>query len=249
MKLSIITINYNDKKNLKKTIDSVKKQTLKSNIDFEYIVIDGFSTDGSMKLIQSEKVITKYISEKDRGHFDAMNKGIKLSKGKFLTFLNAGDYYLNKKVLENIFTQPDILNYDLIYGPVIVQRKYGRKFYKPKKFTKFNLYFWNTRTVCHQAMFVKKTISGKYSNKYKLKAELNWYFDLTDKIKKYKIVDFPIVFYDPNGVGVKRWKQNMYELFQVVFKRNLFMGLFSLPLNVLTIIRKFIDTIKSKIFI
>ena len=246
MKLSIITVNYNDKFNLKKTISSVNKQTLKLNIDYEYIIIDGLSTDGSIELIKSKNIISKYISEKDKGIYDAMNKGIKLSKGKFLTFLNAGDYYLNEKILENIFTQPNILDYDLIYGPVIVQRKNGKKISYPKKFTKFNLYFWNTRTVCHQAMFVKKTIAGQYSNKYKLKGELNWYFDLTNKVKNYKIVDFPIVFYDPHGVGVKRWKNNMFELFQVVFSRGFFMGLLSLPLNFLTIIRRIINFYKIK---
>ena len=73
MKLSIITINYNDKVNLKKTIDSVKRQTFKINTDYEFIVIDGKSTDGSIELIKSENIITKYICEKDKGIYDAMN--------------------------------------------------------------------------------------------------------------------------------------------------------------------------------
>ena len=66
MKLSIITINFNDRLNLKKTIDSVKKQSLKIKTDYEFIVIDGKSTDGSVELIKSEKIITKYVSEKDK---------------------------------------------------------------------------------------------------------------------------------------------------------------------------------------
>lgn len=238
MKLSIITVNYNDKLNLEKTINSVKKQTLKSNIDFEYIVIDGLSTDGSMDLIKSNNLISKYSSEKDKGIYDAMNKGIKLAKGEFLTFLNAGDFYLNEKILEKIFIQQDILKYDLIYGPVVVQRKKGKKISYPKNFTKFNLYFWGTRTVCHQAMFVKKNLVGKYSDEYKFKGELNWYFDLTDRINNFKILDFPIVFYSPNGRGAINWRKNMFEKIKVVFSRNYFLGLLCLPITTLAFIRK-----------
>lgn len=241
MKLSIITINYNDKLNLEKTIDSVEKQTLKSNIDYEYIVIDGLSSDGSIELIKSKKIINKYLIEEDKGIYDAMNKGIKIAKGKFLTFLNAGDYYLNEKILEKIFNQLDVFNYDLIYGPVIVQRKRGKKLYKPKNFTKFNLFFWGTRTVCHQAIFIKKKIVGKYSDKYELKGELEWYFYLINKIRNYKIVNFPIVFYAPNGVGSKKWKKNILEILHVVFSKNKVMGLLSLPLLILKFVRKSIN--------
>ena len=67
MKLSIITINYNDRSNLMKTMDSVGKQTLKLNVDYEYIVIDGKSIDGSVGLIKSTNTISKYIIEKDKG--------------------------------------------------------------------------------------------------------------------------------------------------------------------------------------
>ena len=241
MKLSIITVNYNDRSNLMKTMDSVGKQTLKLNVDYEYIVIDGKSIDGSVGLIKSTNTISKYIIENDKSIYDAMNKGIKIAKGEYLTFLNAGDYYLNEKILENIFIQPNVFNYDLIYGPVIVQRKKSKKISYPKKFNKFNLYFWGTRTVCHQAMFVKKNLVGQYSDKYKLKGELNWYFDLTDRVKNYKIIDFPIVFYDPDGVGVKKWKSNMFEKIKVVFSRNIFYGFLCLPLTFLTIIRKIIN--------
>lgn len=244
MKLSIITVHYNNKFNLIKTINSVKKQTWKSNIDYEYIVIDGQSNDGSIDLIKSEKVITKYVIEKDKGIYDAMNKGIDLAKGEFLTFLNAGDFYLNEKILEKIFNQSNIFEYDLVYGPVIVQRKKGKKLYIPKKFTKFNLYFWGTRTVCHQAMFVRQKIVGKYSNNYELKGELEWYFYLINIIKNYKIVNFPIVFYDPNGIGVKKWKKNIIEILHVVFSKNIIMGLLSLPLLLLTVIRKTLNNKK-----
>src|SRR5690349_12935935 len=88
-KLSIITVNLNNRAGLEKTILSVKRQT---NRDFEYIVVDGASTDGSAELIKLHgDVISKSLSEKDAGIYDAMNKGIQMASGDYLQFLNSGD--------------------------------------------------------------------------------------------------------------------------------------------------------------
>lgn len=98
--LSIVTICYNDCKALSLTIDSVKSQNFK---DFEYIIIDGGSVDGTLSLIKNnENFIDKWISEKDNGIYDAFNKGIRLSKGKYVHLLNAGDLYLNDFTLSLI---------------------------------------------------------------------------------------------------------------------------------------------------
>ena len=89
MKLSIITINYNNREGLKKTINSVINQTFR---DFEYILIDGGSEDGSKEIIlQHEAQFSYWRSEKDHGIYNAMNKGILAAKGDYLLFLNSGD--------------------------------------------------------------------------------------------------------------------------------------------------------------
>ena len=96
---SIITPVLNNKEGIIKTIDSLKIQELK---DFEHIIVDGGSTDGTLEVIKNEKNITKWISEKDKGIYDAINKGLKISKGKYINTINSGDYYYSSKSLNFI---------------------------------------------------------------------------------------------------------------------------------------------------
>ena len=97
---SIITVVYNGEKFLEKAITSVINQSYK---DFEYIVIDGGSTDKSLEIIKKyEKKIDYWVSEKDKGIYDAFNKGMKVSRGKFIGFINSDDTY-KKKCFKNYF--------------------------------------------------------------------------------------------------------------------------------------------------
>jgi glycosyltransferase involved in cell wall biosynthesis len=99
-KVSIITVNYNDKPGLEKTIASVLSQT---STDYEFVVMDGGSTDGSVEVInQHTDRIDIAVSEKDSGVFNAMNKAIKAATGEFLIFMNGGDIFYNEKVLEEV---------------------------------------------------------------------------------------------------------------------------------------------------
>ena len=101
MKLSIITINLNNKEGLQKTIESIVNQTFR---DYEFIIIDGGSNDGSIDVIELYKEnITYWISEPDKGIYNAMNKGISIAKGEYYYFLNTGDRLISNDVLEKIF--------------------------------------------------------------------------------------------------------------------------------------------------
>lgn len=115
MKLSIITINFNNVSGLQRTMNSVLSQTWK---DFEYIVIDGGSNDGSKDLIRSyAPQLSTWVSEKDSGIYNAMNKGIKYAKGEYCLFLNSGDFLINEHALERIFRHDfcaDIVSFTLI---------------------------------------------------------------------------------------------------------------------------------------
>ena len=106
MKLSIITINYNNAEGLRKTIESVLNQTSK---EFEYIVIDGASADGSLETIQTFKLSNlqtfKSISEPDSGIYNAMNKGIRMAQGEYIHFLNSGDWLVDERVVENMLNE------------------------------------------------------------------------------------------------------------------------------------------------
>ena len=95
MKLSIVTINYNNKEGLEKTIESMANQKSDDNYEFEYLVIDGLSSDGSCELIKDNSIITKYKIENDNGIADAFNKGIELANGEYLYFLNSGDVFFD----------------------------------------------------------------------------------------------------------------------------------------------------------
>jgi len=99
--LSIITVNLNNEVGLSKTIESVQNQTYR---DYEYIIIDGGSIDGSLNILNEySQIFTHWVSEPDSGIYDAMNKGIKFAKGEWIIFMNSGDFFANKNVLENIF--------------------------------------------------------------------------------------------------------------------------------------------------
>ena len=112
MKYSIITVNFNNRDGLRKTIESVIHQTCR---DYEYIVIDGGSTDGSVDVLKEyDKNIDYWVSEPDKGIYNAMNKGITQAHGEYLNFMNSGDCFYDKNVLENLCEKG--LSSDIIVG-------------------------------------------------------------------------------------------------------------------------------------
>ena len=116
-KLSIITVNLNNKYGLQKTIDSVIAQTYK---DFEWIIIDGGSTDGSKELIEKYgDYISHWVSKSDNGIYNAMNKGIRVAHGEYLLFLNSGDIFYRNDILENVISR--LKGKDLYVGDFIVE--------------------------------------------------------------------------------------------------------------------------------
>jgi glycosyltransferase involved in cell wall biosynthesis len=117
MKISIITVSYNSAATIQDTINSIANQTYS---DIEHIIVDGNSTDGTVRLVQSACSVTKFISEPDNGIYDAMNKGIALATGDVIGTLNADDFYIDDDVLNKIaavFADPsiDACYADLIY--------------------------------------------------------------------------------------------------------------------------------------
>ena len=121
MKLSIITINYNNSEGLSKTLQSVKSQRTSGSNDYEYIIVDGASDDGSVELINDfGELVDKWISEPDGGIYNAMNKGVAMAHGDYCLFLNSGDNFHDDSALERIMNHPfkadivltDVMNYD-----------------------------------------------------------------------------------------------------------------------------------------
>ena len=220
--ISIITVVYNAKDDLELTItNSVINQNYKN---IEYIVVDGGSTDGTIEIINKHKnYIKEWVSEKDSGVYDAMNKGIDLAAGDYITFLNAGDYYIDENVLMNLFNDIDKNNIDVVYGDinVIDDKRNENRHQKAWEFTLDNLIHCGTGVVCHQAFFVKRKIAPKFNTKYKYKAELNWYFDIVEENNQLRFIhkSLAVVNYHLWGFGYKNFWKNQAEWFKLIIKR------------------------------
>lgn len=162
MKISIITVVYNNNLTIKDAINSVLSQTYKN---IEYIIIDGASSDGTVEIIKSYgDKITKFISEPDSGLYDAMNKGIELATGDVIGILNSDDFYIDELVIEKVVKvfeekRVDSLYADLLYvkpdNLLKTVRYYDSSQFNPSKFA----YGWMP---AHPTFFVKKEIYKKY---------------------------------------------------------------------------------------
>ncbi len=200
MKITIVTVCMNCEKEIVSTIKSVISQTY---LDFEYIIIDGVSRDNTVQIatkLTEEKTNVRIISEKDKGIYDAMNKAIKLSKGEYIFFLNAGDYFVDNKVLENVANYLKN-NKDIYYGNIrknnIIERY-------PSKLSKFYLVY-REKMICHQAIFAKREILEKYPFDYttfKICADRDWLIKVKEKGATSEYMsNMLIANYDCNGVS------------------------------------------------
>lgn len=151
-KLSIICTTFNSGETLQRTIDSIKNQTFQ---DFEFIIVDGKSTDNTLDIIKNNaEIITKYITETDKGIFDGMNKGLDLSTGDWVYFIGSDDYLHNNSVLENIFKNKFQHNTELVIGNVLYSN--GKIF---KSFLNWRILFYCS--VHHQGAFYKRKLFEK----------------------------------------------------------------------------------------
>ena len=178
MKITIVTVTYNCSRILEKTIKSVISQTYK---EIEYIIVDGGSTDGTIEIIKKyDSKIAKWISEPDKGIYDAMNKGIDMATGEWINFMNAGDMFYSNITLSNIFNK-DYSGFDFIYGDRIYVNKDGQKYEKPLLFFETTKYC-PTKGCCHQSTFVKKNIAIKY--KFSLEYKFSGDYEMMYRIYK-----------------------------------------------------------------
>ncbi len=216
-KVSIITVSYNSEKTIKDTIESVLNQTYEN---IEYIIIDGLSKDNTVEIIKSyeskfiEKGIKyKWISEKDNGIYDAMNKGIIKSKGDIIGIINSDDWY-EKDAVEKVINKYNQDNFDMIYGDLRVIRK-NKIYIKKAKLKKIvTTRYWN-----HPTTFISKRIYEK--NLYKLES-INDDLDMMLKIRKnnkFKIAIINEVLANFRLGGVSNTK-NIKRVFQSIKNRN-----------------------------
>ena len=190
MKISIITVVWNNKVTIKDAIDSVLKQTYK---DIEYIIIDGASSDGTIDIVKSYgDKITKFVSEPDHGLYDAMNKGIALATGDVVGILNSDDFYIDEFVIQKVVKvfeekQCDSMFADLVFvKPDDLEktvRYYDSSKFHPSKFA----YGWMP---AHPTFFVKREVYERYGvfkTDYKIASD---YEILVRFLKKYELSYF-----------------------------------------------------------
>ncbi len=182
---SVITVVKNDEENILQTIKSIEKQSYKN---FEYILIDGSSTDNTLaKILKNKKIVTKLISEKDKGIYDAMNKGIKLAKGEVIIFVNSGDILTKNAlgIINKVFSKNK--NLDFVFGTV--KRHYTKAVIKKFGFNKNRLYYnFDFATAHSTGFFLKRKIFKKYgvfNTNFKHSADYDLYYRL---IIKYNLL-------------------------------------------------------------
>jgi len=199
-KLSIVTINLNNKAGLQKTIESVFTQTF---TDYEYIIIDGGSTDGSKELIENNaNKFVYWVSEKDKGIFNAMNMGIKVADGDYLIFMNSGDYFFSEAVLQNVFVngyEEDILYGNVKWWPIDYNGVY------PDLLT-FEHFIHNT--IPHQGAFIKRKlfdVVGLYDEDYTVNSD--WIFFILAVYKynySYRHLSIIISYCNTDGISLTK---------------------------------------------
>lgn len=202
MKLSVITINYQNVNGLKQTMDSVLKQTF---TNFEYIVVDGGSNDGAKELLVDYQsrfseigISFHWISEKDNGIYHAMNKGVNMAHGEYCNFLNSGDYYINNQVLEHVFEE---------YNPheiLIGFAKTETRIIPPPQHISIG-FFYNHGSINHQAAFIRKELLIKHpydETRGLISADYKFFIEslLVDNCS-YRPIDTLVVYFDSNGIS------------------------------------------------
>lgn len=196
-KISVITVCYNAKAMIELTIQSVLAQTY---LNIEYIVIDGGSTDGTIDIIKKYKHrIARWISEPDRGIYDAMNKGIAAATGDYVNFMNAGDRFFDRTTIENMLANLHDDRPAVVYGNSITCFNGYRLLATPKPLKRL----WKGSTICHQAVFCDLQLlkESPFDLSYRFAADYAVLLSLYTKGYSFCHVDMPICYYMAGGVS------------------------------------------------
>lgn len=214
--ITIITVSYNAVKDIESTILSVLNQTYPN---IEYIIIDGGSTDGTLDIIKKyQDRISYWVSEPDKGIYDAMNKGTLKAAGEWLNFMNAGDTFYDQNVLEKVFRNNNWEDTDVIYGDVYIKYKNTKKLRStlPIKHLEKGMPF------CHQSTFIKTKLQKKitFDTHYKICADYNLFLTLYKQKYHFKKIDIAIATFLYGGVSTDAFISLMVEEWHISGKNN-----------------------------
>jgi glycosyltransferase involved in cell wall biosynthesis len=224
MTFSIITVTYNAARWIERTIQSVLAQTCS---DIEYIIVDGGSTDGTVDIItnnfQLSSINFQFISEPDKGIYDAMNKGLKLAAGDYVWFINAGDRIHSPNTLREIANQFSILNSQpsILYGETEISDAQGnslgmRRLKAPERLT------WKSfkmgMLVCHQSFIVKREIAENYDLQYRYSADFEWCIRCLKKADRIFNTHQTLSYFLEAGYSADNRKDSLKERYAIMCK-------------------------------
>lgn len=214
---SIITVTWNAASVIFPTLKSIKEQT---NSNFEYLVIDGASTDDTLNMVKNADIVnTRIFSEPDNGLYDAMNKGIDQALGKYLIFLNAGDSFASTTTLAQL-AQVAIGNPDVIYGQTqLIDAECNivgkRHLTAPKSLTADS--FKQGMLVCHQAFVTKRDLAPHYNLQYRYSADYDWCIRVLQKSRSNAYAgDKPIISFLTDGLTSKNHRKSLMERYRIM---------------------------------
>ncbi len=215
--VTVITVVYNGARFLEETIKSVLEQTY-DNV--EYIVIDGGSKDNTLDLIRKyEDAIDYWVSEPDSGIYDAMNKGIELASGDWISFMNVEDCFYNADTLSKVFNQPKILmDYDVVYGDHQVIYPHKKRIAKAGKIKNF----WKGSQFCHQSAFVKRFHykKNKFNVSRKIAADFEFFYKAYKSGLKMKYMPIVVSNYSAGGLSDIDRIDSILERWLIIEKNN-----------------------------
>lgn len=212
--VTVVTVCYNCADVIEKTIQSVITQTDK---DIEYLIIDGGSTDGTVDIIRKyQDHITKWVSEKDKGIYDAMNKGIAAATGRWINFMNAGDYFYANDMVEKMRPALETASTDLLYGDCEIRYANFSTIQKAKPLTQL----WKKTVFSHQSLFTRTMLLKQrpFDTQYKIGADFD--FTYFAYLNKYTFVHTDIVVssYAVGGISDTKGVQTVKEFWSILKK-------------------------------
>lgn len=216
-KISVITVVFNNVRDIGFTLESMASQSYKN---VEHIVIDGKSTDGTLEILTTHKEqIDILISEEDHGIYDAMNKGLKLATGEYVLFLNSGDAFYDENTLSDIFSNSE--GADIYYGETkLIDENRNiigdRRHKTPEKFTWKS--FGRGMNICHQAIYIKRSIAPEYDLQYKISADIDWVIRAAKKAKTCVNTCMYTTRYLVGGLSKQRHKEGLKERYAILKK-------------------------------
>lgn len=207
-RLSIITVSYNDIAGLRRTRDSIRSQTFR---DFDWIVVDGGSTDGSKDFLSEHQAETAWwCSERDSGIFNAMNKGIGHAEGEYTLFLNSGDTLYAPDTLKEVFGRTS--SADIVYGDwtEALPRHPAKRCYSPEK---VNCYTFAVRPLCHQTAFVRTSLlkQSPYDESYRICADWAKWIELSKRGCTFEHIPVIVCHFVLGGLSYRSVKERRRE--------------------------------------